>query len=81
MLEVIITNILIVQYPMPHNGRRRDISNPCSEPLCTGEWRNDGSVNTQKLFSMQYYNPLIITNYNMEFHIYFMVEGILLILP
>ena len=31
-------NMLIVQYPMQFSGPPRNISNPCSAPLCAGEW-------------------------------------------
>ena len=34
-------NMLIVQYPMQFSGPPRNISNPCSAPLCAGElWFN-----------------------------------------
>ena len=32
------TNMLIVQYPMQFSGPPRNMSNPCSAPLCAGEW-------------------------------------------
>ena len=39
VIIVIIINMLIVQYPMQYCGPPRNISkNPCTAPLCAGEW-------------------------------------------
>ena len=38
IIIILIINMLIVHYPMQFSGPPRNISNPCSAPLCAGEW-------------------------------------------
>ena len=37
-LIIIIMNMLIVQYPIQFSELFRNVSNPCSVPLCAGKW-------------------------------------------
>ena len=57
-------HMLIVQYPMQFNRLLRNISNPCSAPLCADEW----------WLNLNNYYPLNISKYCLEYHIYFIVE-------